>query len=246
MTDNKQIKIGVDQEIPYSVRHKKYLAEVRKIQKSHMSKDEWNDKERINKDWEKIWLPFIKYDHQWDYAYFLDMMIYKLELMRTSFKYFCSHVDQEEMISQIDEAIALGKKIYQDSGLYHEPWREYHKKHSTPYAYVYEITGFLSDKVKLAKKGKLLAKIEMPKDDEMDFKHILNKKYKSPLDKWLEENNKKEYKDVSVGYGSEWNNFPKIRTLISKHILNKCNKNYKKDKEKFFKIISDNMESWWD
>ena len=243
MSDIKQVKLGVDQEQPYSVRNRKYLAEVRKIQKSHLSKEQWNGKDKFNKDWEKEWLPFIKYDNQWDWAYMLDLLIYKLELMRTSFKYFCHHVDQDKMISQIDEAIVLGKRIYNqesaDEESYHKPWIDYHTKHSTPYAYVYETTGFLSDKIRLPKRGKLLAKIQMPKDDDMNLKRIWTKRYKSPLDKWLEANNKTEYKDVTVSYGSDWNNFPHIRKLVLKHLLNKCNKNYKKDKEKFFKIYTE-------
>lgn len=247
---HKEVKLeGVDQEIPYYKRHKKYLAEVKKIQKSHLSKDQWNTKEKINEDWEKTWLPFIKYDHQYDWAYMLDILIYKLELMRTSFKYFCSSTDQEKMIKQLDDAISLGRRIYNHENKeredYEKPFSDYHKKHSTPYAYVYDKLETESQ-CESHKRKKLLATIEMPKDDSMNFKHMLNKKYVSPLDKWLKQNHKIEYKNVTVSFGSEWNNFPKIRHLISKHILKKCRKNYKKDKEKFFKIISDNMESWWD
>lgn len=223
--------------------HQKYLEEVKKIQKTHLSKEQWNGKERINEDWEKEWLPFIKYDNQWDWNYMLDLIIYKLELMRTYFKYYCIHEDQDKIINQIDEAIVLGKRIYNQESAkeeyYYQPWLDYHKKYSTPYAYVYERIN--NDGSEFCKRGKLLTTIEMPKDDELDFKSR-----KSSLNKWLKENNKHEYKDVTVFYRSEWNNFSKIRTLISKHILNKCKREYTKDKKRFFKIICNNMEGWWD
>ena len=66
-----------------------------------------------NKNWRKRWLDTVKYDQDWDFDYFLDIMIKKLELIKKSLEEvdYIAKEEKEEMLEQINNTLAIGYRI---------------------------------------------------------------------------------------------------------------------------------------
>lgn len=88
-----------------------------------------------NNNWKKRWLPFIKYDHDFDGIYFLKLIIYKLHILLDFYENEknCMQVDKSrlEIINSLKEACRLGQIILDDK--FEDKAFEFSKKHSKRY-----------------------------------------------------------------------------------------------------------------
>lgn len=133
----------------------------------------------------------------------------------------------------MDEMLTLGNSILFDSHYYDE----YHKwleENSQSVAYVYEQKINRQGALDLPTKGRLLTTIY----NYGIFDDIKEDK-ENKLIAWLKENNL-EYEDVTITYSREWTNGKddKENQKESHKLYKQCIKNYTKDKDKYFKLLS--------
>lgn len=96
-------------------------------------------KSRIKKnpDWKKRWLPFIKYDHDFDGMFLIELIVHKLHIMLDYYDHgkYCSQVDESrlEIVESLKEACRLGDLLMADEFEYaaydvmmahHKMWTE--------------------------------------------------------------------------------------------------------------------------
>ena len=69
-----------------------------------------------NRNWRKRWLDTIKYDQDWDFGYFFDIIIKKLELTKETLEKtdYLADEEKEEMLEQINEVLTIGYRIKED------------------------------------------------------------------------------------------------------------------------------------
>lgn len=71
-----------------------------------------------NSDWRKRWLPLIKYDHDFDGSFFLELIVHKLHIMLDYYDHgeYCAQVDESrlEIVESLKEACRLGDSILAD------------------------------------------------------------------------------------------------------------------------------------
>lgn len=108
----------------------KHLKEYKKAYKADRKANrKWCVKR--NSDWKKQWLPFIKYDHNFDGAFLIELIVHKLHIMLDFYDHgkYCAQVDESrlEIVSQLKEACHLGDLIIADE--FNEPAFEIMKKH---------------------------------------------------------------------------------------------------------------------
>lgn len=237
MNDVKEVNFELKKEESYKSKHKKYKAEIKEIQEFYHPKK--YRKHDVHKGWKEDWKGFVECTYPWDGLNVFTTLVYRLEVLRANIRYFSYHVGAEDEIKEMDEAIALGRKIIDYD--YDDDAYKFLKDHVTNYALVYKK---LSPDPKDMRTGELITKIVMPRDDSMNFKHAIDKKYVSPLDQYLKDNNLKEWKDVSVSYTGEWD-IPENHDVWSL-MLKDAEKKRKADKRKFYHILYKKLESWWD
>lgn len=84
-----------------------------------------------NSDWKKRWLPFIRYDHDFDGAFFIELMVHKLHIMLDYYDHgkYCMQVDESrlEIVESLKEACRLGDMILADE--FEDPAYEIMMKH---------------------------------------------------------------------------------------------------------------------
>lgn len=111
---------------------KKYLAERRSEPRKVRLKK--------NSDWKKRWMPFIKYDHDFDGFFFIDLIVHKLHIMLDFYEHgkYCAQVDESrlEIVESLREACRLGDLIIDDK--FNDPafaiMEEHHRMWSEPCA----------------------------------------------------------------------------------------------------------------
>ena len=73
---------------------------------------------KMNSDWNLRWLPFIKYDHDFDGNYFLELIVYKLHILLDYYEHgkYCMQVDESrlEIVKSLQEACKLGDMLVED------------------------------------------------------------------------------------------------------------------------------------
>ena len=111
---------------------KKYLAERRSEHRKVRLKK--------NSDWKKQWLPFIKYDHNFDGTFLLQLIVYKLHIMLDFYDHgkYCMQVDESrlEIVEELKEACKLGDMLLADEFDYpaYEVMEAHMKSYTTPNA----------------------------------------------------------------------------------------------------------------
>lgn len=89
---------------------KDYLAERKKYKKTCVKE---------NSDWKKRWLPFIKYDHDFDGEFLIELIVHKLHIMLDYYDHgkYCWQVDESrlEIVESLKEACRLGDLILEDN-----------------------------------------------------------------------------------------------------------------------------------
>jgi hypothetical protein len=73
---------------------------------------------RRNSDWKHRWLPFIKYDQDFDGGYFLELIVYKLHILLDYYEHgkYCIQADESrlEIVKSLQEACKLGDMLVED------------------------------------------------------------------------------------------------------------------------------------
>ena len=76
-----------------------------------------------NSDWRKRWMPFIKYDHDFDGFFLIELINHKLHIMLDFYEHgkYCMQVDESrlEIVNELREACRLGDLIIADD--FNEP-----------------------------------------------------------------------------------------------------------------------------
>lgn len=95
----------------------KHLKDYKKAYKADRRKNrKWCVKK--NSDWRKRWMPFIKYDHDFDGFFLIELINHKLHIMLDFYDHgkYCSQVDESrlEIVESLKEACRLGDLIIED------------------------------------------------------------------------------------------------------------------------------------
>ena len=135
---------------------KAYLAERKKYKKTCVKK---------NSDWRKRWLPFIKYDHDFDGIFFLDIIVHKLHIMLDYYEHgkYCWQVDESrlEIVESLREACRLGDMLIADE--FNEPAYEIMHAHMHTHSEPCE-TELFGKKQTLSK---LVSEWDSPENEEL-------------------------------------------------------------------------------
>lgn len=106
---------------------KAYLADRKKHKKTCV---------KANSDWKERWMPFIKYDHDFDGWFLIELIVHKLHIMLDYYDHgkYCWQVDESrlEIVESLKEACRLGDLILEDK--FNEPAFEIMDEHYTTWA----------------------------------------------------------------------------------------------------------------
>lgn len=210
--------------------NEQYKAEIKSIQEFYHPVDE----RALDsyKHWRQDWLGYIECTYPWSGGSVLETIVYRLEVLRADLRYFCHHVDGAKMIKELDEAIELGRKLVKfdyDADAY-----KYLRHHSTNYARIQTRDN----------PPAVLTVIQLPAEDPFDFMKIIDDTVVSPIDTYLAEHNLKNNVDVEVCYYSV-KDAEDVRDTF-KQMMADAKKARDADKNKFFKILANKLESWGD
>ncbi len=96
----------------------KHLKEYKKAYLAKRKAEPRKCRIRKNSDWKKRWMPFIKYDHDFDGGFFLELIVHKLHIMLDFYDHgkYCSQVDESrlEIVESLKEACRLGDLLIAD------------------------------------------------------------------------------------------------------------------------------------
>ena len=96
----------------------KHLKEYKAKWKSERRAEPRKVRIKKNTDWRKRWMPFIKYDHDFDGAFFIDLIVHKHHIMLDYYDHgkYCWQVDESrlEIVESLKEACRLGDMILED------------------------------------------------------------------------------------------------------------------------------------
>jgi len=167
-----------EKEEPFRLRRKKYLKELNEIKEFYYPKK--YRRASKHKHWKEDWIGFVENTYPWDGSNIFTIIVYRLEVLAANLKYFSHHVGSASEVKEIEEAIAIGRKLMDEENYRHES-SEYSARFCKHFAYIY------------SNERELLAKIETA--GVFSGQDIIKR--------WLKENNSKR-KNVSVSFGGEW------------------------------------------
>lgn len=102
-----------------------------KTYKKHFKERIKDERLRVNSDWNLRWLPFIKYDHDFDGSYFLELIVYKLHILLDYYEHgkYCMQIDESrlEIVKSLQEACKLGDMLVEDQ--FDDAAHEFSKQH---------------------------------------------------------------------------------------------------------------------
>lgn len=209
-----------------------FYEKLEKIQAEHAPDS--SDTYKCN--WKKEWLPFIKYDADWDGGYLLDLIIYKLEKMHLYLQTYSFEVksDLKKRLAKLEKTISLGKKIQTYD--YEAEASEWQNKHFTN-TIIYKDK---DDNVVYTAKRK-----HLDLDKINNVEEILNNFFgKESFEEWSAKNNYVyTFDDLLVLHSGYWDADENYE--IWKKKLKEAYKRKQDDNDKFFKLIARNYEGWW-
>lgn len=224
-----------------SAKDRLFYKKLKDIQKAHKP-DKWEARHPYN--WKKEWGPFIKYDADWDGAYFLDLVIYKLEKMYIALDIYSDEVRDslDKNLAILKKTIDLGKKLQTHD--YYVGSHEFSEEHCFHFVYIYDNEGktgieALRSKKLLAKVPQKRIKLDEANAEEITVDDLLGDKL---ANKWVAENGYTK-QQVHYAYGGEWDD-PKNHDVWLKMVKQE-GKTEQKDMDDFFKLISRNLRKWW-
>ena len=206
---------------------KAYLKELSAIKEYYHPKSQ--RKFSKNKRWKEEWKGYAEYTFPWDGGDILESIVFRLEVLAANFTYCSHHEGSDAEVKEILQAVALGKKILDEDSYYKDAFN-FSAAHCATWYLVYK------------KKTKDLIgefKVMNLNDPELDTFGVAKKQL---LD-WCADNNVR-YKDVSVMMRGQWddpenyNRWTELSTIAAEK--------RKADVKKFFNLLADKLESWWD
>lgn len=208
-----------------------YLKEYKK----QFKKDCKDYRRRPNSDWKKRWMPMIKYDHDFDGAFFLEIIVHKLNIMYDyyEFGYYTMQSDEskKEILETLKEAIDLAKRIEEHD--YNEGSDKFMNEHCAHLIYIYDKPWKLGQKeepVHIITKWRTGDAL----DDYFGAKEV---------DQWAKDNGY-DLKDIHTAAGGKWDDIKNHDIWIS--MVHAEAKEQQKDIDKFFKLLAKNYQKWWD
>lgn len=206
---------------------KAYLKELSAIKEYYHPKSQ--RKFSKNKRWKEEWKGYAEYTFPFDGGNILESIVFRLEVLATNLNYYSHHEGSDSDVKEILQAVALGKKILDEDSYYKA-------------AFDFSVTHCVIRCRIFNKKTKDLIgefRAVRSSDPELDTLSI-NKKQ---LLDWCAANNVK-YKDVSVTMRSQWDDPENYNRWTES--LEAAAEKRKVDVKKFFNMLADKLESWWD
>lgn len=183
-------------------------------------------------NWKKEWGPFLKYDADWDGAYLIELIIYKLEKMYLHLDLYSNEIreDLDKRLVVLRETIDLGKKVQNFD--YYEDSYNWGVLHCAHVAHV-EKKGSSEEIHKIVKWKK-----DLPNEEMFHFYYDVRGEIKN----WAREHGYR-MEDLNISYSGEWDSPRNYE--IYKEKMNIGVKQMQNDTEKFFKLIAENYQTWW-
>ncbi len=213
---------------------KEFYSRLKEIQKAHKPA-KWEARNPYN--WKKEWGPFVKYDADWDGAYLLDLIIYKLEKMYIALDVYSNEVREslDPKLVKLKETIDLGKKL--QTYKYDREYHDWGKIHCAHVVLVYKKGESL--------KGNPIHKFiywYKPEEENEDKDYFEDYFREKEVKQWAKENGY-DRKNLTIAYSGEWDD--KENYKVWKKLSKKCQKEEQADIDKFFKLISRNYSQRW-
>ena len=209
------------------------------IQKEH-TPEKWEARKPYN--WKQQWGPYLKYDADWDSAYFFDLIIYKLEKMYLELDIFSNEYKPTltKKLKILDEIIKLGKKIQTFD--YFEESDRFSKAHCAHVVLIYDNEGKKGMEAMLSSK-KLLAKVPSSRTDTLDEDFSIDDIMGDRLaNQWIAEHGYTK-SQVHYAYSGEWDSEENQKAWVK--MIKAEGKAKQKETDQFFKMISRNFRDWW-
>ena len=216
---------------------KSYNADLKALQQKY-TPEKFN--RSINKRAKQIWMPYIKWDHDWDWTFITDMLQYKIELVKLYIKYFGNTIDEDrnKQIAEMEEAIRL-YKVFQDTNFLEEE-QAFTKEHTCNYIY-------FSEKFNAFKEKKYKYVLSTEKDNlifyDLGCEVFRNKaeqyamKAGIPIEVLYDQN-------LTKAFGAEWDSEENHKK--AKELFKQAEKNEQEALDKFFLYVSKHIRNWWD
>lgn len=225
-SDIKAIDLNSYDKLSPKARKKAYRAEIKEIKEYYRPKK--YRKQNKHKDWKTDWKGFVECTYPWDGSDILELIVYRLEILRACLRHYSHHVGSEEEVEEIGEVIDLGRRILEDD--YSEEAQEFSRQHCAHVINIY-LGKKCVDKNKIGELVKW-------KSDNL-YNYFSNK----DVDVWCREKGY-DRKDVSTSYSGRWDdmkNYDIWMNMLTESITKR-----EEDKKKFFNILAEKLESWWD
>ena len=206
---------------------KAYLKELSAIKEYYHPKSQ--RKFSKNKRWKEEWKGYAEYTFPWDGGNILESIVFRLEVLAANLNYYSHHEGSDAEVKEILQAVTLGKKIL-DEDSYYKAAFNFSAAHCATWYLVYK------------KKTKDLIgefRVACSSDPELGTFGVGKKQL---LD-WCAANNVK-YKDISVTTRGQWDDPENYNRWTES--LEAAAEKRKVDVKKFFNILADKLESWWD
>lgn len=200
-----------------------------------------------NNTWKQDWLPFIKYNCNWDWEYLYDIIIYKLKLFKIHFSVYnvCNEEWVEQTNKEIDEVLELGNYIHEHD--YTETSHKFMLEHIIPTIHIYkraEDEGYFQQNtyVKSNLIHTVYGNIGRWGVGLLEMENLILRDKEA--DEWCKANGYNPRKDVRYAYSSEWDSEESQQTY--KKLTEQAIKEEQADWDKFFLLISKYFRGWWD
>lgn len=224
--DAKPIDLESYDNISPRARKKAYRAEIEAIKEWYKPKK--YRKQNKHKDWKTDWKGFVECTYPWDGSDILTLIVYRLEVLRACLRHYGHHEGSEAEVEEMGEVIELGRKIIDDN--YHEEAQNFSKEHC---AHVINIHKRATEKFQLT--GEQIGEIVKSEDDDYFSDDAIKA--------WCKEHDIKE-KDITTSYCGRWDDQANHDKWLE--LLQAGNARREEDKKKFFSILAERLEFWWD
>lgn len=206
-------------------RKKAYRTEIEAIKEWYKPKK--YRKQNKHKDWKTDWKGYVECSYPWDGSSILELIVYRLEILRACLRHYSHHVGSEREVEEMGEVIDLGRKILEYD--YSEEAQEFSRQHCAHVINIY--LGKSIDNIKID---------ELVKWKSDNFDDYFGDR---DVDVWCRAKGY-DRKDVSTSYSGRWDDQANHDKWLE--LLRAGNAKREEDKKKFFNILAEKLESWWD
>lgn len=224
--DTKPIDLESYDNISPRARKKAYRAEIEAIKEWYKPKK--YRKQNKHKDWKTDWKGFVECTYPWDGSDILTLIVYRLEVLRACLRHYGHHEGSEAEVEEMGEVIELGRKIIDDN--YHEEAQNFSKEHCAHVINIYFGK-------KCADENKIGELVKWRSDDLYDYFGDKD------VEAWCRTRGY-DRKNVLTSYSGRWDDQANHDKWLE--LLRAGNAKREEDKKKFFSILAERLEFWWD